>query len=139
MTKLQEPLPCPFCGSKHVGHTKLDYREFVICNRCGAGADSADTAPEKTALEVWNTRAALAQQCKQPVAYITETEQGPMVWTQEMYDEACTYCDDGEFPVPLFTRPMPAQDVTELVEALERVLNCCDIAECSTVPNSPVL
>lgn len=38
---------------------------------------------------------------------------------------------------PLFTRPMPAQDVTELVEALERVLNCCDIAECSTVPNSP--
>ena len=37
----------------------------------------------------------------------------------------------------LFTRPMPAQDVTELVEALERVLNCCDIAECSTVPNSP--
>ena len=32
---------------------------------------------------------------------------------------------------------MPAQDVTELVEALERVLNCCDIAECSTVPNSP--
>ena len=38
---------------------------------------------------------------------------------------------------PLFTRPMPAQDVTELVEALERVLNCCDIAECGTVPNSP--
>jgi len=36
----------------------------------------------------------------------------------------------------LFTHPMPAQDVTELVEALERVLNCCDIAECSTVPNS---
>ena len=39
--------------------------------------------------------------------------------------------------IELFTRPMPAQDVTELVEALERVLNCCDIAECSTVPNSP--
>ena len=140
MTTLQEPLPCPFCGSKHVGHTKLDYREFVICNRCGAGADSADTAPEKTALEVWNTRPALAQQgepvcadcgipagdvhmstCKsgkwpsrvsngdtaapaqQPVAYITDTEQGQMVWTSEMYDEACTYCDDGEFPVPLYT------------------------------------
>ena len=47
---------------------------------------------------------ALAQQGKQkPVAYITDTEQGPMVWTQEMYDEACTYCDDGEFPVPLYT------------------------------------
>ena len=103
MTTLQEALPCPFCGSTHVGHTKLDYREFVICNRCGAGADSVDTAPEKTALEVWNTRAALAQQCKQPVAYITETEQGPMVWTPEMYNEACTYCDDGEFPIPLYT------------------------------------
>ena len=38
---------------------------------------------------------------------------------------------------PLFTCPMPAQDVTELVDALERVLNCCDIAECGTVPNSP--
>ena len=62
MTTLQEALPCPFCGSTHVGHTKLDYREFVICNRCGAGADSVDTAPEKTALEVWNTRTALAQQ-----------------------------------------------------------------------------
>ncbi len=37
----------------------------------------------------------------------------------------------------LFTSPMPAQDVTELVDALERVLNCCDIAECGTVPNSP--
>ena len=62
MTALQEALPCPFCGSTHVGHTKLDYREFVVCNRCGAGADSIDTAPEKTALEVWNTRTALAQQ-----------------------------------------------------------------------------
>ena len=27
--------------------------------------------------------------------------------------------------------------MTELVDALERVLNCCDIAECGTVPNSP--
>ena len=40
-----------------------------------------------------------------PAAYITDTEQGPMVWTTEMYDEACTYCDDGEFPVPLYTQP----------------------------------
>ena len=38
-----------------------------------------------------------------PAAYITPTEQGQMVWTPEMYDEACTYCDDGEFPVPLYT------------------------------------
>ena len=50
-------------------------------------------------------RTALAQQGEQakPAAYITPTEQGPMVWTPEMYDEACTYCDDGEFPVPLYT------------------------------------
>ena len=55
-----------------------------------------------TAIE--SLRTALAQQGKQkPVAYITQTEQGPMVWTPEMYDEACTYCDDGEFPVPLYT------------------------------------
>ena len=54
----------------------------------------------------------------EPVAYITETEQGPMVWTPEMYGEACTYCDDGEFPVPLYT-------VTALrsqVEYLEKIV-----------------
>ena len=49
--------------------------------------------------------APVAQQGEQakPAAYITDTWQGPMVWTPEMYDEACTYCDDGEFPVPLYT------------------------------------
>ena len=74
-----------------------------------------------------------AAPAQKPVAYITQTEQGPMVWTQEMYDEACTYCDDGEFPVPLYTAapapqaqsekelefgfdtaPQPAQDVPEV-------------------------
>ena len=56
-----------------------------------------------TAIE--SLRTALAQQGEQakPVAYITDTHQGPMVWTPEMYGEACTYCDDGEFPVPLYT------------------------------------
>ena len=44
-----------------------------------------------------------APQAQKPAAYITDTHQGPMVWTPEMYDEACTYCDDGEFPVPLYT------------------------------------
>ena len=50
-------------------------------------------------------RAALAQQGEQakPAAYITDTWQGPMVWTPEMYNDACTYCDDGEFPIPLYT------------------------------------
>lgn len=58
--------------------------------------------------EINELRAALAQQ-GEPVAYITETEQGSMVWTPEMYGEACTYCDDGEFPVPLYTAaPAPA-------------------------------
>ncbi len=53
----------------------------------------------------------MAQQgAQQPVAYITDTEQGPMVWTPEMYNDACTYCDDGEFPVPLYTAaPAPQQ------------------------------
>ena len=56
-----------------------------------------------TAIE--SLRTALAQQGEQakPAAYITDTEQGLMVWTPEMYGEACTYCDDGEFPVPLYT------------------------------------
>lgn len=39
---------------------------------------------------------------RKPDAYITETEQGEMVWTKEMYGEACMYCDDGGFPEPLF-------------------------------------
>ena len=58
---------------------------------------------------------ALAQQGEQakPVAYITDTEQGPMVWTPEMYGEACTYCDDGEFPVPLYTQPAQMRILTD--------------------------
>jgi len=39
---------------------------------------------------------------RKPDAYITVTEQGEMVWTKEMYGEACMYCDEGEFPEPLF-------------------------------------
>ena len=66
----------------------------------------------KTRPLVFGDTAAPAQK---PVAYITQTEQGPMVWTPEMYDEACTYCDDGEFPVPLYTAaPAPqAQDKSD--------------------------
>lgn len=66
----------------------------------------------KTRPLVFGDTAAPAQK---PVAYITQTEQGPMVWTPEMYDEACTYCDDGEFPVPLYTAaPAPqAQPMTD--------------------------
>ena len=110
----------------------------TYCDGCGIPAGDVHMSTCKSGK--WPSRVSngdTAAPAQKPVAYITQTEQGPMVWTPEMYGEACTYCDDGEFPVPLFTRPMPAQDVTELVEALERVLNCCDIAECGTVPNSP--
>ena len=48
-----------------------------------------------------------------PVAYITDTHQGPMVWTPEMYGEACMYCDDGEFPVPLYTQPAQMRILTD--------------------------
>ena len=56
-----------------------------------------------------------AAPAQKPVAYITDTWQGPMVWTPEMYNDACTYCDDGEFPVPLYTAaPAPqAQPMTD--------------------------
>ena len=56
-----------------------------------------------------------AAPAQKPVAYITDTWQGPMVWTPEMYNDACTYCDDGEFPVPLYTvEPAPqAQPMTD--------------------------
>ena len=64
----------------------------------------------------------------EPVAYITETEQGPMVWTPEMYDEACTYCDDDEFPVPLYTaapapQPVHQGERAELIRRLYAIAN----------------
>lgn len=52
-------------------------------------------------------RDALLAPTQKPMAYITETEKGDMVWTPEMYGEACTYCDDGEFPVPLYKSAEP--------------------------------
>ena len=60
------------------------------------------------------------QAAVKPVAYLTETEQGPMVWTPDMYGEACTYCDDGEFPVPLYTSPPDSPKAMRLaLEALK--------------------
>ena len=91
----------------------IRWNEFGECRTPGFQGPTPTAAEAADALED-----ALAQQGKQrPVAYITDTEQGPMVWTPEMYDEACTYCDDGEFPVPLYTAapaPQPAQDVPEV-------------------------
>ena len=42
---------------------------------------------------------------QQPSAYLTETDQGDMVWTVDAYGEACTYCNDGEHPIPLYRAP----------------------------------
>ena len=89
----------------------IRWNEFGECRTPGFQGPTPTAAEAADALED-----ALAQQGKQrPVAYITDTEQGPMVWTPEMYDEACTYCDDGEFPVPLYTAaPAPqAQPMTD--------------------------
>ncbi len=99
--------------------------EQQVCAGCGIPVGDVHMSTCKSGK--WPSRvsngdtaapAPVAQQGEQakPAAYITPTEQGPMVWTQEMYDEACTYCDDGEFPVPLYTAaPAPqAQDVPEV-------------------------
>ena len=98
--------------------------------RCECSTDDACRfARERDAL-----RAELAAiDAAEPVAWSRKEDDG------NIYDCISRVDHDGRHPfnVPLFTRPMPAQDVTELVEALERVLNCCDIAECGTVPNSP--
>jgi len=50
-------MPCPFCGGVEISHSQGDERSFVMCNNCGAVADSLDTLPERTPMEVWNTRA----------------------------------------------------------------------------------
>lgn len=64
------------------------------------GADAIEKLEAENA-QLKAELAAMHSRSRTPVAYITETEQGPMVWTPEMYGEACTYCDDGEFPLPL--------------------------------------
>ena len=81
-------------------------------------ARSKDALPTDAMLinkHIRELRTALAQQVEQakPVAYITDTHQGPMVWTTEMYGEACMYCDDDEFPVPLYTQPAQLRILTD--------------------------
>ena len=75
-----------------------------VCHGCGIPVGDVHMSTCKSGK--WPSRVSngdTAAPAQKPVAYITQTEQGPMVWTPEMYDEACTYCDDGEFPVPLYT------------------------------------
>ena len=69
-----------------------------------------------------------AAPAQKPVAYITDTWQGPMVWTPEMYNDACTYCDDGEFPVPLYTAA-PACQVDRLQMLVEQVKKAHELAK----------
>ena len=86
--------------------------EQQVCAGCGIPVGDVHMSTCKSGK--WPSRvsngdtaapAPVAQQGEQakPAAYITDTWQGPMVWTPEMYNDACTYCDDGEFPVPLYT------------------------------------
>lgn len=56
-----------------------------------------------------------------PAAYITETEKGDMVWRVEDYIEACAYCDDDEFPEPLYKNQ--AQLLHQALEALNLPCN----------------
>ena len=110
------------CEARHELRTALAQQGEPVCHGCGIPAGDVHMSTCKSGK--WPSRVSngdTAAPAQKPVAYITQTEQGPMVWTPEMYGEACTYCDDGEFPVPLYTRPMPAQDVTELVDALEKL------------------
>ena len=90
-----------------------------VCHGCGIPAGDVHMSTCKSGK--WPSRvsngdtaapAPVAQQGEQakPAAYITDTWQGPMVWTPEMYNDACTYCDDGEFPVPLYiAAPAPQE------------------------------
>lgn len=123
MTTLQEALAAPGCERiKDFYNTgpvqRAAVESFVaalaqqgepVCHGCGIPAGDVHMSTCKSGK--WPSRVSngdTAAPAQQPVAYITDTEQGPMVWTPEMYDEACTYCDDGEFPVPLYTvAPQP--------------------------------
>lgn len=93
--------------------------EQPVCHGCGIPAGDVHMSTCKSGK--WPSRvsngdtaapAPVAQQGEQakPAAYITDTWQGPMVWTPEMYNDACTYCDDGEFPVPLYTAAPAPQE-----------------------------
>lgn len=73
--------------------------KLAHCDRCGkklGGPDHIHTCSPQ-------------QPVQEPVACLVETEQGVMVWPIEDYDEASTYCADGEDPIKLYTAPQPRQ------------------------------
>lgn len=78
----------------------------TLQERCRIAEQCLPDAPYREMLRKLHDEmlAALAQQGEQqPSAYLTIADTGDMVWPPEAYDEACTYCDDDENPVPLYT------------------------------------
>ena len=60
----------------------------------------------------------------EPVACLVETEQGVMVWPIADLGEASTYCDEGEFPEPLYSATTVSalqERIAELESELRRV------------------
>ena len=122
MTALQEApdIADIIAGALQVSRgTAYDLMRTALAQQEADKPFQPDWVNYRQGVEDGKAEALLAQQGEQakPAAYITDTEQGLMVWTPEMYGEACTYCDDGEFPVPLYTAapaPQPAQDVPEV-------------------------
>ncbi|GAO78686.1 Lar family restriction alleviation protein [Sphingopyxis sp. C-1] len=62
-----ELLPCPFCGGPAELRQDVNYQTgeplnaawFAICSPCDLIRDQAWSVPRDTAIEQWNTRAAL--------------------------------------------------------------------------------
>lgn len=42
---------------------------------------------------------------KNPVAWLVETDHGIMLWPYADKHEALSYCDEGEYPTPLYSHP----------------------------------
>jgi len=67
---------------------------------------------------------AKALEVVEPVACLVETERGVMVWPIADLGEASTYCDEGEFPEPLYSATTVSalrERIAELESELRRV------------------
>ena len=79
-----------------------------------------DAARENTSLRAQLTEIAATE----PVAWVRYAENGNIrIWTSASDHSVKLAKETGEPLTPLFTRPMPAQDVTELVDALEMIVS----------------
>lgn len=54
LTRMNDCLPCPFCGSKWILKGE---RYFAICNDCGATGPERVKGSDGKAVKDWNTRA----------------------------------------------------------------------------------